>query len=275
LLDNNQLVISSLYQTLKINPDINEDMIRHILLNTYRMYRTKFKNKYGEIVICHDGGKYWRKDIFSHYKANRKKSRDSSDLDWNDIHDIMNNLYQEVSETFPYKNIKIEKVEADDIIATLCEKYHIQENIVIVSSDKDFQQLQRYPNVQQYNPMKKEFIKCENPENFILEHIIKGDSSDGIPNILSDGDTFVIEDKRQKPCGKKKIGKIMESLDEYTSLENWNRNQQLIDFNFIPDEIQESILIEYDKEPIGERNNILNYFIDKRLKQLMEHIEEF
>ena len=156
-------------------------------------------------MICHDGGKYWRKDVFPHYKANRKKSREKSDLDWNAVHGIMDRLYREVSVTFPYKNIKIEKVEADDIIAILCAKYHTEENIVIVSSDKDFQQLQKYPNVRQYNPMKKEFMKCEDPENFIIEHILKGDSSDGIPNILSDDDTFVVEDKRQKPCGKKKI----------------------------------------------------------------------
>ena len=269
------MLISSLYQALKIDSEINEDMVRHILLNTYRMYRTKFGNKYGEIVICHDGGKYWRKDIFPHYKANRKKSRDSSDLDWNKIHDIMDKLYEEFYNTFPYKNIKIKRVEADDIIAILCKKYHTEEKILIVSSDKDFQQLQKYPNVKQYNPLKKGFIECEDPEGFITEHILKGDYSDGIPNILSDDDTFIMEDKRQKPCGKKRIAKIRENLGEYTSLENWNRNQQLIDFNYIPDEIRELILIEYDKDPVGQRNNILNYFIDKRLRNLMQHIEEF
>ena len=275
MLDNNQLVISSLYQTLKIDPEINEDMIRHILLNTYRMYRTKFKNKYGEIIICHDGGRYWRKEIFPPYKANRKKSRDKSDLDWNHIHDIMDKLYEEISTTFPYKNIKITGIEADDIIAVLCKKYHTEEKILIVSSDKDFQQLQRYQNVKQYNPTKKVFIECENPENFITEHILKGDYSDGIPNILSDDDTFITENKRQKPCGKKRIKTMMENLSDYTSLNNWNRNQQLIDFSYIPDEVRKSIIVKYDKEPVGKRSNIFDYFIDKRLKNLMEHIQEF
>ena len=258
-----------------MNMEINEDIIRHLILNTYRMYRTKFGNQYGEIVICHDGGKYWRRDRYPHYKANRKKNRDKSDLDWNNIHDIMNTMYNEISLNFPYKNLKLNRVEADDIIAVLCQKYNKEEKILIVSSDKDFQQLQKYENVKQYSPLKKSYIACEEPENFILEHIIKGDSSDGIPNILSDDDTFVNKEKRQKPCGAKKICQLKENLDELTDSPNWKRNQQMIDFNYIPDEIRDMIINEFEKEPTGSRNNILNYFIDNRLKNLMQHIEEF
>ena len=129
--------------------------------------------------------------------------------------------------------------------------------------------------MKQYSPLKKSYIACEEPENFILEHIIKGDSSDGIPNILSDDDTFVNKEKRQKPCGAKKICKLKENLDELTDSPNWKRNQQMIDFNYIPDEIRDMIINEFEKEPTGSRNNILNYFIDNRLKNLMQHIEEF
>ena len=160
---------------------------------------------YGELVICCDDRHYWRKEVFKHYKAGRKKDRDKSDLDWNSIHDIMNTLYNEISLNFPYKNLKLNKVEADDIIAVLCQKYNKEEKILIVSSDKDFQQLQRYENVKQYSPLKKSYIACEEPENFILEHIIKGDSSDGIPNILSDDDTFVNKEKRQSLVEQKRF----------------------------------------------------------------------
>ena len=275
LLDNNQLVIANLFQSLKYDPNINEDMVRTLMLNTYRMYRSKFHNKYGEIVICHDGGRYWRKDIFPHYKASRSKTQKASAVDWDRIHEVMNMIHEEVVANFPYKNIKIRKVEADDIIAVLCEKYHTDENIVIVSNDKDFQQLQRYSNVTQFSPTKKQFLKCENPEEFLTYHILKGDSSDGIPNILSDDDVFVDSDKRQKPCGDKRISEMKENLFEWTSTENWERNQQLIDFNMIPDNFREIILEEFKKEPIGKRSNILDYFIDKKLKNLMVNIEEF
>jgi len=262
LLDNNQLVFASLFHVLKQDPEIHESLFRHIILNTYRMYRNKFSEQYGELVICNDGGKYWRKDIFPNYKANRSKTLKKSDVNWDDIYGMMDDIREEVINTFPYKNIKIKTVEADDIIAIICEKYHTQEDIVIVSSDKDFQQLQRYENVKQYSPIKKEFLFCENPEIFLIEHILGGDSSDGIPNILSDDDVFVDENKRQKPCGKKRISEMKEDIGKWSSHENWNRNQNLIDFNRIPDEIRNIILEEFENKPkVENRSNLFNYFI--------------
>jgi len=86
---------------------------------------------------------------------------------------------------------------------------------------------------------------------------------------------FIQEDKRQKPCGKKKIGIIREELSEWTSTDKWNRNQQMIDMTMIPEDVENTILLEFNKEPVGKRSNILNYFIQKNLKYLMNYIEEF
>ena len=245
------------------------------MLNTYRMYRSKFHDKYGEIVICHDGGRYWRKDIFPQYKANRSKSQKESDVDWDRIHEVMNMIHEEVVANFPYKNIKLRKVEADDIIAVLCEKYHMDENIVIVSNDKDFQQLQRYPNVKQYSPTKKQFLECEDPEEFLTYHILKGDSSDGIPNILSDSDTFICQDKRQTPCGKKRLDEIKKTVDSLESpvKERFEVNKKLVDLYLIPESIINSTVDEYVSP--HQKGDILNYFITHGLKNLIEHSEEF
>jgi len=275
LLDNNQLVISSLFHASKSEEGLTEDLVRHLILNMYRMYRTKFSNEYGEIIICNDGRRYWRKEEFPQYKANRKKQRKTSSVDWDTFYDIMNVIQEEIINNLPYKNLQIDNAEADDIIAIISKHNHNNEKILIISSDKDFQQLQRYPNIYQYSPIKKDFLICEDPENFLLDHIIKGDSSDGIPNILSDDDVFIQEDKRQKPCGKKKIHAIKEELSEWTSTDNWSRNQLMIDMTMIPHEVEKHILIEFEKEPIGKRSNILNYFIQNKLKILMESIEEF
>jgi 5'-3' exonuclease len=269
------LIIASVFQSLKYDSELNIDMVRHMLLNTYRMYRNKFSKEYGELVICNDGGRYWRKDIFPQYKSNRSKNQKKSKIDWDNVHEIMNTIHDEIKTTFPYKNIKIYSIEADDIIAVLCQKYHQDEKVLIVSSDKDFQQLQRFLNVKQYSPLKKKFIVCENPEVFLVEHILGGDSSDGIPNILSDDDTFVDPNKRQKPCGKKTISKMKNELQTWTNSENWNRNQNLIDFQMIPEVIQDTIIEEYNKEIMGKRSNILSYFIEYKMKKLMDHIEEF
>jgi len=277
LLDNNQIIIASLFQSIKYTQNMDEDFIRHLVLNTYRMYRTKFSRQYGELVICHDSSRVWRKDFFPNYKKNRKKQQNKSQYDWNEIHNVMDLIREEIRTVFPYKNIGIDKTEADDVIAVICKHYHTTEKIVIVSSDKDFQQLQIYPNIKQYSPIKKKFLECENPKNFLLEHILRGDSSDGVPNILSDDDVHINEDKRQKRLTKNKIESLYEEVKSGSISErpNWERNKTLIDLSCIPSEYEEKILEAYNTQETKGRENLLNYFIDKRLKNLMEHIGEF
>lgn len=277
LLDNNQIIIASMFQSFKQNQEMDEDFIRHLVLNTYRMYRNKFSKTYGELVICNDSPHCWRKDIFPPYKQNRKKNQKKSPHDWNEIHNAMNNIREEVKEVFPYKNIAVDKTEADDIIAIICKHYHTTEKIVIISSDKDFQQLQLMPNIKQYSPLKKTFLECENPKNFLLEHVIRGDSSDGVPNILSDDDTFINDDKRQNRITKKVIAGLHEELQNGVIHErvNWERNKTLIDLSYIPVEYEDEILEQYNTEETKGRENLLNYFIEKKLKNLMEYIGDF
>ena len=280
LIDNNQIVISNLFQSMKKFNKIDEGYLRHMILNSYRYYRSRFHSEYGELVICHDSPNCWRTDFYSQYKENRKKSRDNQNLDWNEVYSLMNTIGEEVKNTFPYKNIKIDRLEADDIIAILATRFHEQEKILIVSSDKDFQQLQIYPNVKQYSSMKKEFLDCENPKMFLLEHIISGDSSDGVPNILSDDDTFVNKDKRQKSCGKHKIESFVWLYENGELLDldiqqRWERNEKMIDLSRIPSKYTDSVLGDYEKEPIGKRSKLLDYFIEKKLKNLIGSIQEF
>ena len=274
-MDMNQVILSSLFARLKNVDEVEEDMVRHIVLNTLRLYRKKFQSEYGELVLTYDGGRYWRKDIFPYYKAARKEKQNKDDYDWNKIFSIIGKIRDEVEEIFPYKTIRIDHLEADDVIAVLTKHFHQEEKIMIVSSGKDFQQLQRYENVKQYSPKVKGFITNTKPEEYLVRHIIKGDVSDGIPNIISDDDTFVNPDKRQKPCGEKKISAIAEELETWTNNDNWIRNQKLVDFNQIPDWVEEKVL-EVWNEPIeGERSLLFNYFVQNKLKMLMEDIQEF
>lgn len=280
LIDNNQIVFANIFQMAKHNHETNIDLLRHLVLNTYRMYRTKFGKEYGELVICHDSGNVWRKEHFPHYKANRRTAQAASEFDWEQIYDMTSILRREIRDTFPYKNIKVDCAEADDIIAVIAKHYHQAEKILILSGDKDFQQLQIFPSVKQYAPTKKTFLKCENPKEFLLEHIIKGDSSDGIPNILSDDDTFVRPDKRQKPCGKKKIESLKVTYLEgemwdHNLQRNWERNETLVDLTNIPENLEQIILDEFNKEPIGNRSNIYDYCVQNRLGKLMPNIQEF
>ena len=278
LIDNSQIVLANIFQTIKYNPDINEDFLRHLVLNTYRMYRTKFSD-YGELVICNDAGNGWRRGVFPHYKMNRKRQQAASHVDWDSIFDALNSIRDEVRDHLPYRNITVDRCEADDIIGVLTRLLCQTESVMIVSGDKDFQQLQRYDNVRQYSPIQKKFLECERPESFLYNHIVKGDVSDGVPNVLSDDDTFVVEGKRQKPMNAKAKARVKEIVEgkevDETVLRNYDRNKRMIDLDYTPIEYVEAIQNAYMNQTVPPRSGLLNYFIDKGLKNLMDNIEEF
>jgi 5'-3' exonuclease len=262
--------------------DMNEDTIRHMILNSIRMHVKKHKDEYGQVVIACDGGS-WRRDVFPQYKWARRNNRTESSLDFDLIFKCLNMVREEISLNMPYKVVHIPNVEADDIIGTLVEQtqeFGQHEDVMIISADKDFIQLQKYGNVKQYSPMTKKFIKDENPHSYLFEHVLKGDSSDGIPNVLSGDDTFV-ESIRQSPMTKKKIQEYVdnaENLQSYMSDEvyrNYKRNQLLVDLAYIPAEIKKSIIDTSEAVKVPHRMKILNYLIKNRCKLLIECIEDF
>jgi hypothetical protein len=244
----------------------------------------KFGKEYGEMVLAADDRKYWRRDIFPYYKANRKKNRAKSELDWNAIFEALNNIRTELKDYLPYRVILADGAEADDVIGTLVHKYgkvlvsQSDEKILILSGDKDFVQLQQYGNVEQYDPVKKKFIKTNSPDKFITEHIIRGDVGDGIPNFLSSDNCFVVGD-RQKPISTKKLEAWLnmepEQYCDETMLRNFKRNKQLIDLSLIPDWVRANVMKEYESQSGKGRQRIFNYFIKYQLKGLMESINDF
>jgi hypothetical protein len=258
--------------------DLEINLLRHMVLNTLRSYHTKFKREYGEMVIACDNKKYWRKEIFPHYKANRKKAREDSGYDWNLIFDAINTIKKELKDIFPYKVIEVESSEADDIIATLC-KTQRNEPILIISGDHDFIQLQKYDNVKQYSPIQKKFVVSPmSSDKVVLEHIIKGDKGDGIPNVLT-SDEAIINGERQKPISSKKLTEWMNDPTtmphDDVFIKNYKRNQLLVDLSKIPQRIEESILNTFTNYPQKDKSMILDYFIEHKMKHMLEHIEEF
>lgn len=283
IIDFSQVMLSNIMVQLgnHTNAQVDENMCRHMVLNSIRMYKTKFGPEYGKMVIACDATNYWRRQLFPYYKANRKKSQAASELDWKAIFECLNKIRDELTEYFPYVTIRIDTAEADDIIGTLCKEYgNTNEKILIISGDKDFQQLQRFMNVKQYNPVMKKFITCNDPDRFLKEHIIKGDSGDGIPNFLSD-DNSLVTGVRQKPITQKKLDSWVnknpeEFCDSLTQLRNYKRNQQLIDLNMIPDEVYARVIESYMSQLEKKASpGLMNYFITNRLKNLMENMNEF
>ena len=279
IVDLTQVLIASLMASTRGGQEpISEDLVRHIALKSLAMYRKKYKNKYGELVLADDSYNVWRKDVFPYYKANRKKTRDKDTKDWNQIFDCISVIREELKYNFPYKYIYISKCEADDIIGTLCEKYGDTENIMIISGDKDFQQLQRYSKVRQFSPITKKDIKLtqEQALEYLNDHIISGDTGDGVPNCLSQDDVFV-SGSRQRPLSKKKRDTIKDPLvmNDSEVDRNLSRNRSLIDLTYIPSEYKNQILEEFDNVKVASRGGLLNYFIKNRLMDLQENIGDF
>ena len=274
----NQIAVANLMMNLKMNNSktIDESMVRHMILNSIRMYRMEHHDEYGEVVLTWDSKHSLRRDYFPEYKASRRKGREESDLNWDDIFGTLNKIRNEIKENFPYKYLEVFGAEADDIIGFLCEE-NKDEKIIIISGDKDFIQLQKYPNVKQWSPITKKDVNGFNPTTYLKEHILRGDTSDGVPNILSPDNTF-IDGLRQRPLSRKKIqswllGGGSDWNDEVKR--NFQRNSTLIDLSRTPEELKNQIRLEYNNAPHGDRSKLLNYFMQNKLKELTENIGEF
>jgi len=277
IIDMNQITLASLMMHLNMtkSKEPDENMVRHMILNSVRMYRSQFTEEYGEVVLAYDSKHYWRRDFFPNYKASRRKGREKSDLDWDAIFEVLNKIKAEFKDNLPYKYLEVYGAEADDIIATLVKNK--KEPIMIVSGDKDFIQLQKYSDVKQYSPILKKYVNGYNPDTYIKEHILKGDTSDGVPNVLSPDNTFV-DGLRQKPLTKKKIESWLNAnIDDLPDevKRNYQRNETLISLDKIPSELETEINEVFDNAPCGNRSKLLNYFIQSRLKNLTETIGEF
>ena len=281
IMDLSQVMISNLMIQLgnHTNADIEEDLLRHMVLNSVRAYNVKFKNEFGEMIIACDAGNNWRRQVFPYYKANRRKNREKSEINWNSVFETLNKVRDELKDYFPYRVLRVDGAEADDIIGTLAQTYgNTNEKILILSGDKDFVQLQAYMNVQQFDPVQKKWRKTNDVDKFMKEHIIRGDTGDGVPNFLSADDTFVVG-ARQKPISQKKLDQWLDAdpkefCDE-KMLRGYLRNQQLVDLNFIPPDIKKEVLVQYEQQAGKGRDKLFNYFIERRLKLLLESINEF
>ena len=278
ILDMNQISLANLMMNFHMNKstELEEDMVRHMILNSIRMYRMEHHDEYGEVVLTWDSKHSWRRDYFPEYKASRRKGREESDLDWDDIFGTLNKIRNEIKDNFPYKYLEVFGAEADDIIGFLCEE-NKNEKIMIISGDKDFIQLQKYPNVKQWSPITKKDVNGFDPTIYLKEHILKGDTSDGVPNVLSPDNTFV-DGLRQRPLSRKKIqswliGGGSNWNDEVKR--NFQRNSTLIDLSRTPEELKNQIRSEYINAPHGDRSKLLNYFMQNKLKELTENIGEF
>ena len=272
LVDANQIAISHLMVRQKIEDGINIDSVRRSIVRVLARIQKQFGSEYGKMVLCYDDKNYWRSQVFPYYKKNRKQERETSKYDWDLVFSVLNTIRDEIRRYLPYYVIQVQGAEADDVIATLCRRNHSSDKILILSADKDFIQLQRYASVKQYDPIRNRWIENDDPVQYLQEHIIRGDRSDGIPNILTCDDA-IVNNKAQKKMSKDKISALAsmkpEDFTNYIRLRNWKRNSELIDFSKIPTNIVDNIIMTFNKYRVNSSVN-LQYFIDNNIQDLIE-----
>ncbi len=281
VMDLSQVCIATLMVQLggHTNIDVDENLLRHMVLNSIRANKKKFANEFGELVIAADSKNSWRKEVFPYYKAARRKAREESELNWNLIFESLHKIRDELRDYFPYRLIRVDGAEADDVIAMMV-KHFKDEPLLILSGDKDFNQLHVNSNIKQYSPPMKKWITCRDPELYLREHIIRGDKGDGVPNFLSAGDSL-INGVRQKSISEAKLAKWLKMTPEEICagdenlLSNYYRNKEMVDLNQIPVHIQEQIMVEYNAQAGKNRGKLFEYFQRNKLKNLMEAIGDF
>jgi len=296
LIDFSQFAIANILSP-EFKPDLkigcwtpsSVNIIRHAILSGLLYVRSQYGGRFGEIVLACDGRNNWRKEIFPHYKANRKKTRDSSDLDWSRILDTISQIRDEIDVFLPYQVICLDRAEGDDVIAVLTKwaadnpvphgLLDEPEPVLILSSDHDFAQLQKYQNVSQYSPAQKKWMPCENPQQAIFEHIAGGDSGDGVPNVLSDAATLVTDGIRQKAMRAPRLAEFAEkgrdACEDDFQRERWDLNAKLVDFDCIPADVQSSIIDKYSTGPKKDRKKLFGYLTQNGCRLLLERIGEF
>lgn len=296
LLDYSQVALANIFAfqaDLKKTSDNRAEavnIIRHAVLTGLKFYKKRYGQQYGEIVLACDGKHYWRKDIFPYYKAGRRTAREKSDLDWKLIFDTISAIRDDIQQYFPYRVIHLDHCEADDVIASLCKwtqtngmidrgLFEDKQPVMIVSSDGDFKQLHKYENVKQWSPIQKKLVQCDNPIEYLAEHVAKA-GDDGIPNVLSKDDTFVDENARQSKMTSKKLQQFIQlgrdACENDEQRRNWDRNNQLINLDLIPEAIEKEIIDTYVmQKPKGDKMSIYNYLVKNRCRLLLDEIEEF
>jgi 5'-3' exonuclease len=245
------------------------------VLNVLRTAIVKFRGQYGEIVLCDDNRNYWRKEVFPYYKASRKVARSNIKIDWKRFFESMAIIKGELQETFPYKYINVDGAEADDIISVLVRNF-TDRSILIISSDKDFIQLHN-ENTKQYDLINSKWVSSRGADNYLFEHIISGDRGDGIPNIASDDNIFVIKGRQKRVTEKLKQTLVdIDSNPDHPLYRNWIRNKMLIDLTSVPKNIHQKVIAQYNQPRYtNDRSKLLKYFATHNLTDMMQHISDF
>lgn len=248
--DFSHLLISCYFAQEREVGEVTETDFRKHVLHTLFIVHNKFRHQFGEIIVCCDGRRSWRYEIYPHYKARRKLTRAEDAVKWKEIDRLNRLLRDELIEHSVFRVVCVPGAEGDDVIAVLAAAN--PEPSVIVSEDKDFHQLHKLPYISQYSKRRDSVYRTDSPEDDLKEKILRGDRNDGIPNLHSKDAVFVLNE-RQTVVSAKALSIYMYNFfigdggipEVYRP--NFERNQRLISFEYIPESIRSAVLEDFSK----------------------------
>lgn len=240
VIDYNPLVIASYFRIDEGWRNINS--VSREFFRRVEDIESKFETIYGKAIIVGDCGSSWRKQIYPAYKANRAKDGDET---WKEIGTILRELSSIVKSKFPF--FEFESLEADDIIGWFARS--AKKPMLIISSDRDFLQLQANEHVKQYSTIQGKWVITNNPKEALLEKILRGDTSDNIPSITKE--LYKLEPDntqkktRAKPITKKFIEEFKKGVLYEKYKDRYEENRRLIDLSLTPETLLNEFIQKY------------------------------
>jgi hypothetical protein len=257
-------------------PEPDFQIWKYLTFNS--LYQSLFKvKKVKEVVIAIDDTDPWRRVYFPRYKESRSKNRKKKDdINWKQLYDNVFSFSHDIKSNIPFKVILSSRAEADDVIGILAR--HIKNPCNVISNDEDFKQLLTEKRIRIYNPMKQSYVKCDDPEAFIITKCLTGQAKDDIFNIKTPnnwGETPETEGKRKPGFGPKSAEKVMlighkKWLKDNNLEERFKRNQILMDFNFIPQPIKINVIKQYESYEYPNADNIYKFMKNNHFRGFLE-----
>lgn len=208
------------------------------------------KTDANSVVLCQEGKRNWRFDVFDQYKSHRKEEKAKAKMDYEAYYPMFDDFCDKLKQYLPnIYQLKVERAEGDDIIAVLTKNFTEKNDVICVSTDRDFYQLYKFNGYKQYNPIKRNYVQVLDPERYLLEKIVVGDKGDGVPHVKSRVSVktaaTIVENGLEEWIKKEKVQK------------EYERNKTLIDFECIPADVQHAIMLEFKKSrfaPMAKRD---------------------
>lgn len=290
LVDMSQVSISTIMATFKPKEltDFDESipLIRHLMFSVLLEKIDKFrKDKVNhKVVLCYDnsGPKgYWRRDVYPAYKANRSKSRQDSDYNFEIIYKAMDTVKAELVQYFPFISLNVPRMEADDLIAVLTKRFApLGSEVYILSSDGDFTQLHDLGNVKQWSAVQKKWVQPKNGTAYrdLLHKCIKGDKKDNVAPMKCLPDHYTNDESGKAPMVRAAelegwLSDPSTIPEEY--LDRFNQNMSVLDLKNIPSEHEQLINSTFDSTIPSDGKKLYSFMVKNRLSKLIEKIQRF